>query len=352
MVGGLFLYDWTDITFSQVVDAMVVTIELEDESIIFEETFYPDEEQKVVIRDLASILKPYFTLPALEKLDDEVQVSPFSFTVSGRTSSAANFHNGRVFYSRTAVGVHPADVLALCHYAEVDTVPGAEEYFPVLNYSGLAMTIGVAYLVAGQAKYKVVDVSLGGEGAISYRVSPSRIARLANVSLDAILYYIVTVTTPSGLVDRVKYVIDRSRKRQVNTFLYLNGFGVPETFTAYGAVSYEPELEGETVSLMDGMKRIDNEWADVQTVFTGYMKRDKYESLKDMLTSPDIRLLENGRNIPVVITECDAAYKPMGNERINVSFSFRPSAYYAGRFGRVPSSENRIFDKTFDVTFD
>lgn len=57
-------------------------------------------------------------------------------------------------------------------------------------------------------------------------------------------------------------------------------------------MEYNPELNGEIVSLMQEDMRMDPELSDVRTVNSGYLSIAKYKALTDMVTSADIRVYD------------------------------------------------------------
>lgn len=348
-----FLYDVKEITLSEVADYAEVRISLATAGEILTETFYPDEAGTVTLRDLPSLLRPYFALPGLDSVADTVRCNPLQVTLRAADSNGPLTLYLDACYSRMPLDMLVPGGYILSRYKEVLTAEGREEFFPFAAGSGMELQIGVAYLDGGAARYVRKQVSTAGmAGFMACRVSAQRVASLAGVQADAVLYYLVTLTNAEGVADRVKYVVDRRARRRQTTFLYLNNFGVPETITLLGLETEEPELEGDTVRMLDRERRINPDLVQGRTVNSGYMQTDKYESLKDMLTSPDIRLLEDGRNIPVVITDIDFSHQHIGNERISVSLSFRPAVSPYGKFSRTNPLKGRIFDQTFDYTFD
>lgn len=348
-----YLYDVEQITFSQVDQYAEVRLSLATAGEILSETYYADTAGEVVLRDLPALLIPYFTLPDISQLKNDYRCNSLMMTLSVKDASGTFTLNLYPYYCRIVMDGVVAEGVIQTRYKSVLTAPGREEFFPFISGPNCTLKLGVAYLQNQTAKYLVKDISLAGmAGYTSLRLSLARASELSGISQDAILYYIATLTNASNVANQVKYVVDRRAYRRQTTFLYYNCFGLPETITMLGLQTEEPELESETVRLLQREKQINVKLTDSRTVNSGYMQPDKYESLMDMLESPDIRLLEDGRNIPVVITDIDFSHQRIGNERISVSLTFRPAIRPSGRFVRANPLKGRIFDQTFDYTFD
>lgn len=348
-----FLYDIEELTLNNVIERVEVDISLNKFGEILKETYYPDESKRVVIYDLPALFLPYFSFTDISGIPESTFCSALKATIHAKDSSGELNLNVTVYYSRKMVGGAVGDNVILNRYKTVATASGREEFFSFYATDGIQVRLGVAYLQNGMAKYTVKNFTTTGMlGPVCLRVSPKRVSLFAGIVEESILYYIVTSTTAAGASDQVKYVMDRRNYRRQTTFLYYNCFGLPETITMLGLQAEEPELESEIIRLLQREKQINVKLTDSRTVNSGYMQPDKYESLMDMLESPDIRLLEDGRNIPVVITDIDFSHQRIGNERISVSLTFRPAIRPSGRFVRTNPLKGRIFDQTFDYTFD
>ena len=258
-----------------------------------------------------------------------------------------------VWYSRGRVSTGvPEPGMIYSRYKSVNTAIGREEYLPFFADAAMTLHIGVAHVRNGVEKYTRKSVALGGRtGMLAFRVSPARIASLSGISADAILYYEVTVTAGIGSADQIRYCMDRHYYRNTSNFIYLNSFGLPETIALTGLVEYNPELNGEIVSLMQEDIRIDPGLSDVRTVNSGYLSIAKYKALTDMITSADIRVYDTAGQRKIVVTDVDLLHRRSGSEMFSVTVTYRPSERGHMGFERIRNDKKGIFDRTFDYTF-
>lgn len=350
----MFLSELESLAFSNVYQYFDFKVSLTIGEIL-SETYYPNELGFVEIKGLNSLLLPYISMPDLNALYDLSKYEPLSVQIQCTDQSGTTQFQIYVYYNMLTSNHKVSEGLILSRYQEVVTAPGREEFFSFIAGKTTVLSIEAAYWDGDNARYKTKTNTIAVQDVCNYthvRASVSHIAEELIIPAESILYYDISVKNDEGSEDKIRYKIDRYRKRSQTTFLYHNTFGMPETITFVGLQRYEPEFNNNLVSMLYNEKQVDADFKDIRTVYSGYMLPEKYDSLIDMLSSSDVRLLEDGQNVPIVFTDIDFSHRRIGNERINVSLTFRPSIRQSGRFIRPDTLKSRVFDKTFDYTFD
>ena len=154
--------------------------------------------------------------------------------------------------------------------------------------------------------------------------------------------------------DKVRFVNDDRQYRNVTNFIYRNAFGMPETMAFTGLVEYSPELEGDPVELLQRTVRTSSKYIDSRTVNSGYLDTRQYGKVLDLITTDSLQLYNTETSTEVVTTDIDFSHKRTGNEKINVSLTFRQASRLHLAFERTGDNGiyGRIFDRTFDNTFE
>lgn len=258
------------------------------------------------------------------------------------------------FFCRVATPVTPADALFLTHEHTMRTAPDRMEFLTFMTLEGVTVEIGVAYLDQNRKeRYKLVAYNLLSKNWMeTYRLSLKEVSALSGIGIASILYYDVLMKQDGVVKDKVRFIHDTRQYRHAVSFIYQNAFGMPETMTFTGLTEYVPELEGELADLLLKSVRTESRFVDIRTVNSGYLNARQYAKLLDLVTSDSLCLYDDGKATEIVITDMDFQHKPTGNEKINVSLTFRKAARRQLAFDRTANVRQRIFDKTFDHTFE
>lgn len=227
------------------------------------------------------------------------------------------------------------------------------EYLTFRVREGISVEIGVAYLDAGNERYRRVTKDFGDtNGMLAFSLSLERVAALSGIGTASILFYDAMLKENGIVKDKVRFINDQRRYRNITNFIYRNAFGMPETMAFTGLVEYSPELEGETVELLQRTVRTDAEYIDSRTANSGYLDTRQYGKALDLITTDSLQLYNTETLTEVVVTEIDFSHKRTGSEKINVSLTFRQASRRHLDFVRAGNIRGRIFDKTFDYTFE
>ena len=322
---------------------------------IFNENYYASDNT-VKIYEIGKILRDYFLLEEPKGISDNVifyhlPSLPVTIVVSYGQETVRNSFNA--YFSRCRTSVSPSDTLFLTHENTIRTAYDRMEYLTFIVREGISVEIGVAYLNMGKEKYKMISQELDGcSGMVSVLFSSGRIAEISGVDVPSIIYYDVMLKENGVVKDKVRFVKDDRRYRNVTNFIYQNAFGMPETMTFTGLAEYSPELEGDLVELLQKTARTDTGCIDSRTVNSGYLDSRQYDKVLDMITTTSLHLYDSDTLKEVVVTDIDFLHKRIGNEKINVTLTLRQASRMHLAFRRAANIHERIFDKSFDRTFE
>lgn len=322
---------------------------------IFNENYYA-LKGNVVIHEIGEMLRSYFSLHDPKGMSNNVvsyYQAPLSITAVFSDKQDTVRKSFKAYYSRCRTSVSPSDVLFLAHENTVRTTCDRMEYLTFIVREGISVDIGVAYLDMGREKYKRTGQELNVVlGMVAFSFSLSRVSGMSGIDTPSIIYYDVMLKENGIVKDKVRFINDKRRYRNITNFIYRNAFGMPETMAFTGLVEYSPELEGETVELLQRTVRTDAEYIDSRTANSGYLDTRQYGKALDLITTDSLQLYNTETLTEVVATDIDFSHKRTGSEKINVSLTFRQASRLHLTFGRAGNIRKRIFDKTFDYTFE
>lgn len=324
---------------------------------IFNESYYA-LKGNVVIHEIGEMLRSHFSLHDPKGMSNNVvsyYQAPLSITAvfSGKQDTVRRSFNA--YYSRCRTSVSPSDVLFLTHESTIRTAHDRMEYLTFTAHKGMSVDMSIAYMDAGKEKYKTVSEQVDATaGMLAVSFSLDKIVRRSGIAVSSITYYDVLLKKDGTVKDKVRFVNDDRQYRNVTNFIYRNAFGMPETMAFTGLVEYSPELEGDPVELLQRTVRTSSKYIDSRTVNSGYLDTRQYGKVLDLITTDSLQLYNTETSTEVVTTDIDFSYKRTGNEKINVSLTFRQASRLHLAFERTGDNGiyGRIFDRTFDNTFE
>ena len=321
---------------------------------LFNENYYP-QDGKVYIYELGDMLRENIdpVVPeGMSRTFDRYLAPHFPAEIIFSDDADTVPVSVNLFYCRCKTLVSPLDPVFFTHENTVRTAPGRMEHLTLYAANGdTSIDVGVAYLGEGRERYKTYTQSVTYPYLGCYSFAIEDVAKKAAVDLSAILYYDVILKENGTRKDKVRFINDKRQYRDITRFIYTNTFGLPETATFTGLTEYAPELEGDIVEMLRGNARPDARYMDIRTVNSGYVNATRYRKILDLITSPSVHIYDENRIDEVVITDIDFTHKRTGNEKINVSLTYRRVGRNHLEFGRTANIRTRIFDNTFDYTF-
>lgn len=352
LTGPFFTGDFPDIAINSVSGKLSLNLTVNNISVL-SENYYPDSSGYVAIRDLGELLINYIDIPKLSATDNNYTLSPVDVAMTLTDTSDTKSFSFKVYYSKCSVNFSPvAEARFFSRYKKIQTAEGRKEFISFLYTSTLTFKIGVAYMSNGKPLYKRDNIIIIATpiDVVAVNVSPAKIASICSVSAASILWYDLYLTD-GNYQDTIRYNVDRNNHRLTHNFLYNNVFGMPENISFTGSSELNPEITGDTVEILKNMQRIDAGYNNLQTLNTGYIDKAKYCALLDMITSPHIISYDDDNITEVVITDIDFQHNRPSNEPIAVTLTYRPAKKNHHSFFRSAYSSNKIFDKSFDITF-
>lgn len=330
------------------------------------EEYAPDEDGNIVVRDAGKVAMAY-----LEPLD-------ISGSAMERTTSR---NRVRVVVEISSGGVVTDTHSTYVYYSKVRTNPTAnpEAYHgflsqyrrrtitmdtPIcLSYSSqLSPRLVVTYVHGGSVlseRLTLQDTALAAGWNVTYFLTleniASRVATATSTTVAAAdILRVKAVLLQSGTeCDSLIFDIDRGHQRQCTVMLFTNAFGLPETEPFTGEDSRGIDMDSE-FAYMDGRyAKAWTELTDEHKVNSGYVSRERYHSLCDLAESDVVRILDGGTpGEEITITKVDLGDVRPRREPVTAVVTYRPSARTQRVFGRGLSPTVRIFDRTYDQSFE
>ena len=298
------------------------------------ETFSPDSEGKIYIRGLGALFLSYLS-PSL--LVDRFLVECTS--TSGETISFPVL----VQYGLAEIDIPAAQFLD-CHYL---TFLQNEKIIYPFQHEYLSLFLSAATEVSIKARYasgEIASKSLNFQPSLkvlTLDVSPSLFDHPETI------HHLVVVAGKRTFT----YYIRHPAPIDPVQFVFLNSFGVKETFIPFGIISSENKYENQ-FGVFNGMyRRYQAELVKEYTAHTGVLTDNMAEWIEDLIISKHIFIL-NKKEIEKEVTVIDATIQRsfLRDELPAHSFKYRLSKINEN--GHYIQDCSRIFDSSFDCTFE
>lgn len=324
-----------------------------DGTMVMGNSYYPDDDGIVTFIGLSELIESYLELPDFSRSRNLYLQKKHTVGIICTATSSTVTLQFYILYNRYQTGMKPEELRGfLTRMSEIRTYSDRLEYISFIQRESLTVTAGVAYLQSGKARYKKVNVPISSYagGIDSVLVSVNRIASLSGISLSVILFYDLYLDDGT-IQDRIRFEVDKKHARFLTTFWYVGVFGTPESVSFTGAVTGEPEYEVETIISLVSRRNVKNELTEKFTVNSGWLTPEKYKTVEDLITSPTVYVYTDSLQGPIAISDAKMEHRFPQNEVSCVTVTYSPVALIQ-KFLRNREQPERIFDKTFDYTFD
>lgn len=304
-----------------------------DSALILQETYTPASGDNIYIRDLGRLLLGYINKTTL------VSTVELTLTATDDTKVITS----RVQYATAAVNV-PAETFSEASFLtllqrEKVTAVGQTEY--------LSLICTEETVVQARAKYANGNVTTLTLGTITVlnrvhtiNASPSRFSNPQNI-----VHYVVNAG-PRTMV----YYVTPAPWEKPPQFVFLNAFGVKETFTPLGLITRENKYTNLFGSFAGYYRKHNVDLVREFTANTGVLYRTMADWIEDMFFSKDVFLLTPaGVQEEITILEATVKRTSAWTELPAFEFKYRLSSVYQHTFN--VEIRQRIFDKSFDYTF-
>ena len=357
-----FLSMLPDIVITEVVGKVKVDLDIEGELYPLSETYYPDSDGKVVISGIDKILQSYYPLLDLElKPSTPWLLQQLKGVFTDDNESVSKYAD--LFYADQLLNERFLEIDYrgfLTHIRKKKTQSDRTEMFSY-STAGQRIDLGVAFREGEKVRY-VRNQYQGNVVARGYSTCKLDMNEIRNevhywdnqISLnpeDIIFYEVISVFKDVD-IDKIRFEMDSRHLPQVTNLLYRNCFGVPETIALVGKCECNPEMEGSFAFINGQYRKYHTNVIPSYTINTGYITREMANALEDLIASDKVFVYADDElQYEVTITDIDMARLLPSNEGLSYSITFRPASSKRLPFTYNPPKQ-RIFDKTFNHTFD
>lgn len=331
-----------EITFTADQESAQVIIQIEGEE-IFNEDLYTDDDGSITLSDLADLIQPY----AKEKL---VVLAEFFIMENAEdgTPQASVDISTTVVYCTADFGDISADDFLDSHFLSIllgkkITASGRLEY---LHYLGTDEAMVTAYFSDGSTETDLKpDIVGGNDKYTTIDVSPS----LFNTDSRKMIGY----TVYAGERQQ-EYIMDFREPDCAPILVFDNSFGCQELVYCTGTHTVSPQFTRSSAFINGILKNYKIEESREFKADTGVLNTAMANWLDDLFRSSYVKIVNFNNGIAtvgkeVVISDSKSEYSNDADSQPRFTFTYK----YAQKNHNVVqlSREGRIFDNTFDFTF-
>jgi len=314
-----------------------VTVRFQTRGNVFlEETYSPDAENKIAVRDLGRLFLPYLLTFRL--------IEPFSIALSTPSGETKTI-DCRVQYCRLKIN-QKAESFLSSHFLtglqeEKIIYPFQKEYLSFVATERTEVEISARYASGKTVKKTawVLEPPSADPQVLTVEVSPSLFEHP-----ETILYAVATAGERT-----FAYVLRRSAPRNPVQFLFLNSFGVKETFIPFASITRENKYENQFGVFNGNYRKYGAELVKEYTARTGVLTQGMADWIEELFLSRNVFLLsQDGIEQEATLTEATLQRSSARDELPNYAFKYRAA----------PINQNeltirgaRIFDLSFNYTF-
>lgn len=324
-----------------------VTITVLRTGVVLSNTYTPNASKSVSVYGLADLIRPCL------KTSQQSDMVVLKLTDAATTVT----YTTRAYYLRGRCASLPATFFNLKFASGLTgdkiTYPGMMEYVWVLRpHDGLGpyqSYVIAQYISGGKVfekhfpKQTITDPTTDTAWVIPIPANP-------DLYKDSILGYPVSYTVRAG-DRRQRFVVSARRGSPLGFFSFFNRFNVMETFAILGEITETPEVDRKSVETFAGFSVYDAEEYTVYKVKTGALQESEKQLLFDLLSSPSVLLYRNGRSVQVAVTDHKIEWTTDHTAVNNAEITLR-ATLPGGLIEMGPTIPDRLFDSTFDPTFE
>lgn len=354
-----FCADYGNIIVTDVADSLSMVLSADGVSVI-EEVYTPNNKKEVIIRNLGDVLQSYFGKVEETTLGNATRKLQMSVNINLNDGTSFS-HTQQVFYSTIATDISVDFTYApfLTRYKKKKTAVSRCELLSFYNNTQ-TIWLGIAYLLGGAARFDKYEFyqSTGTHEGVSLDVSLKKIVAFLSeknirINNDDLIYYEAYSVVGDIVRDETRFINDKRQFHQETHFLYYNCFGLPETITFTGQDNRKIDPGITYGYLADGYRQIDTLPVVSNQVYSGHISKEVAECIEELLISDQKYLYAAGVvGKEIVITEVALEQDSLNNRPVSYSLTYRPAALRHLEYKRIIYDSGRVFDKTFDDTFD
>lgn len=370
--GGVFCHDMGDIVAHGIGVATTVdfTILNSDKEVLseFQEQYYPDASGDIRISGLDEVMSVYLHDSKVADLfspDSNYKDigGPLTMQMSFRMQGVYNRPGDgslitQDFYPATArTGLFPSEYkYFLSRFRERDVFTD-QLLTCAYIFRGQVLMCGIAWQDDdGKTCYKEIELTVSGmaDGHICmHQYKPSDIANRTGVAAEQLLYVTFMLMDGSTRIDYMKMTFDNRKHPERTGFVFKNLFGVLEHLVFTGKNKHTADLEGTFSWIGRKYRKMHTDLTSSHTICTGWIDKDTHNSVKDAIRSEDVYMVNDLKlGDMVTITGIDIEYEKPSDRPVSAAITYRVSDKIQECFTRARQLGTRVFDDTFDKTFE
>ena len=319
---------------------------------VLRESYTYDSDGYIRVRDLSGIVEKYFTddlfiLTVTIRFDDGGWLDVRDFTVlkcEADITVDAGSWTAKNFLTRS--------------YREKRTSKSRNEYLSFLQKQSYGLvTINFRLLYYLTDHWQELTGTLGTIAAATadkvstFNASMGALVTASGIALDnEIIHYDIWLTGTGFETAKYTFLTDFNQYRDRKNFVFINSFGVLETFTATGRVDNKKTVEYNLGNIQTHYRKITQNFVAERTCNSGYLYDFEMDWIDDFLLSFSIAIYDSGSAAmeEITLTTVDKNDTEF-NDLQMFQFGYRPAKNNHLQFLNAAKG---IFDRTFDQTFE
>lgn len=243
-------------------------------------------------------------------------------------------------------------------FREKRTSKARNEYLSFLHRTGFT-TVSIHYTISYKSGSQILEKTgvlqeiqaPADDKVITFNASCGAVVTAAALPLATeILYYHIWLTGNTFETAVYCFYLDRQAYRYHKSFVFINCFGVLETFTATGLAVNKKTNEFGLGNIENHYRKITQDFVSEKTCNTGYLSDDEMEWLDDLIKSYSVGVYTPSDAMTEEITLVGVEKEDSEENRLQAfTFGYRAAKNNHLTFAAAILG---IFDYTFNETFD
>jgi len=196
----------------------------------------------------------------------------------------------------------------------------------------------------------VLPVSAASQ-VVTFNVSINRILTVAVLPLDTeVLQYDIWIAGIGLTTNVYTYLVDTTPYRDQKSFVFINSFGVLETYTATGRTDNKKTAEYNLANIDNHYRKITQDFVAEKTLNSGHLSETEMEWIDDLLLSYNVSVYTpgtSGADEEITLTAIEKTDTD-ANELHSFTYNYRRAKNNHLQFLNAAKG---IFDATFDQSF-
>lgn len=365
--GGVFCHDMGDVVLMYANGEVTVKFSVTDAAGVkvseFEEQYYPNANSEIHISGLSEVMECY--LQGASVTDLFAPDSNYKDVGGFATLSMEIYESGKLvktcaqmfFQANSRTGLFPAAYKYFLSRFREREVFTDQLLTCAYIFRGQTLKCGIAW-ADDEDKMCYKEVVLATSGVqnghiVMHQYKPSDIANRAGVTAEQLLYITLMLMDGTQRIDYMKMVYDSRKHKERTGFAFKNLFGVLEHIIFTGKNKHTADLEGSYSWIGRKYRKMHTDLTSSHTVCSGWIDQDTHDSVKDAIRSDEVYIVDELKlGDMVTITGIDLEYNRPSDKPVSAAITYRVSDKIQERFTRARQMGTRIFDDSFDKTFE